>query len=156
MKDSEGEDEPEDFDPSRLSLGGLEEIIGLHMRLAQAAVYRGFMELLAPLELTQQQVAVLWLVDSNPGVSQIALATTLNMDRATMMAIIDRLDDRDLLDRARSKKDRRRQKLTLTRAGVELLARAKALIETHEEELRTRIGKRGLAEFVEALKRLYQ
>jgi DNA-binding MarR family transcriptional regulator len=139
----------------RLDLGGLEEIVGLHLRLAQAATYRSFAEMLAPLDLTQKQIAVLWLIDANPGVSQIQLATTLNMDRATMMAIVDRLDGRGLLERQRSKVDRRRQELELTAAGGTLLTRAKTIVEAHEALLKARIGE-DLAVVVAALKRLYR
>lgn len=160
MKDGDEGSGPDQAAPARLDaggvgLGGLDDIVGVHLRLAQAAAYRSFMERLAPVELTQKQIAVLWLIGENPGVSQIQLATTLNMDRATMMAIIDRLDARELLDRQRSKVDRRKQMLALTKAGEELLVRAKTIVAAHEDDLKERIGKRGLAEFVEALRRIY-
>jgi DNA-binding MarR family transcriptional regulator len=138
----------------RLALGGLDQVVGLRLRMAHAASQRTFMEMLAPLELTQKQVAVLWLIDANPAVSQIQLATTLGMDRATMMAIVDRLDGRNLLARRRSKADRRRQELQLTEAGRALLVRAKALIGAHEETLKARIGARELAAFTAALRRV--
>jgi hypothetical protein len=33
----------------------------------------------------------LWLIDSNPGVAQISVATALGMDRATMVEVVDRV-----------------------------------------------------------------
>jgi DNA-binding MarR family transcriptional regulator len=137
-----------------LDLGGLEGLAGLHLRLAQAAVHRRFLELLAPLDATQKQVAVLWLIGANPGVSQIQLATVLAMDRATMMAIVDRLDDRGLIDRRRSTVDRRRQELALTPAGEAVLREAKTLIAEHERQIEEAVGSRHMPAFLAALKRL--
>ena len=137
-----------------LAFDGLDEVVGLHLRMAQATVSREFLELLAPLELTQKQTAVLWLVGANPGVSQIDLATTLNMDRATMMAIVDRLDARGLVVRKRSAEDGRRRELTLTEAGGELLAQAKAAVATHETRIAARLGGGDTAALIAALKRL--
>jgi DNA-binding MarR family transcriptional regulator len=152
----EPEDDVEGSSAAFLEPDGLDQIVGLHMKLAQAAIHRAFLEDLAPVDVTQKQVTVLWLIDANPGVSQIRLARTLNMDRATMMAIVDKLDDRKLLERKRSKIDRRRQRLFLTEEGKALLVKAKALIAEHERKLKARIGEDQVAEFVAALKRIYQ
>lgn len=135
---------------------GLESIVGLHLKLAQAAAHRSLLEELQALDLTQKQATVLWLIDANPGVSQIKLAKTLKMDRASMMAIVDKLDERALIERKRSKIDRRRQRLTLTDEGGATLARAKELILSHERALQARIGDELVAEFTAALKRIYQ
>jgi DNA-binding MarR family transcriptional regulator len=142
-------------EPARqLELDGLCALVGLHLRMTHAVANRLFTELLAPLDLTQSSVAVLWLINANPGVSQIDLATTLQMDRATMMAIVDRLDGRDLLNRQRSTTDRRRQELELTPAGRDLLARAQSLIGMHEADLKARIGADKLESFIATLRRL--
>jgi DNA-binding MarR family transcriptional regulator len=140
--------------PRALELAGLCELIGLHLRLAQATVLRTFTADLASLDLNQRQIAVLWLIDANPGVCQIDLATQLEMDRASMMGVVDKLDDRGLLERQRSTVDRRRQELELTPAGRDLFARAKALVEAHEAALRARIGADELEAFVAALRRV--
>lgn len=150
------EEDPEADADAVLEPDGLEKIIGLHLKLAQAATHRSFLEQLAPLDVTQKQVTVLWLIDANPGVSQIKLAKTLNMDRATMMAIVDKLDGRDLLERKRSKIDRRRQRLFLTHDGEALLSKAKELIAEHERQIRARIGEEKITDLVAALKRIYQ
>ena len=140
---------------SGLVLDGLGDVAGLHLRMAQAAVNRQFLDRLAPLELTQKQTAVLWLIGANPGVSQIALATALGMDRATMMAIIDRLDTRGLLTRKRSTADARRTALELTPQGRKTLASAKTAVADHEHALRERLSKEEMAALVSCLKRLY-
>ena len=140
---------------SGLALDGLDSVLGLHLRMAQAVVSRQFLDRLAPLELTQKQTAVLWLVGANPGVSQVALATTLGMDRATMMAIVDRLESRELLTRKRSTEDARRTALTLTKPGRETLAAAKEAVGEHERYLESLLTGGEAAALVGILKRLY-
>src|SRR6185312_7164884 len=102
-----------------------------HLRMASAAIARDFAAVMQGLDLTQKQYAVLELIDANTGVSQIDLATTLGTDRATMMAIVDRLDARRLLTRRRSASDGRRQELQLTAAGTRLLADARRRAASH-------------------------
>jgi DNA-binding MarR family transcriptional regulator len=97
--------------------GGLDEIIGFHIRLAHGATYRHFTETFAELGLTQKMVSVLWLIDDHPHIAQADIGRRLQMDRATTMAIINRLEARGLLVRGESKRDRRRQTLTLTDMG---------------------------------------
>lgn len=123
---------------SPLELAGLNGLLGFRLRRAQSAFHRHFTAALAGVELTQKQVAVLWLIEANPGVSQIDLATLLEMDRATMMAIVDRLEKRELAVRQRSTSDRRRQELYATDAGRRVLAEAKAAIAEHERHFTAR------------------
>lgn len=83
-------------------IGPINDIVGFHIRLAHGAVYRHFMETFAHLDLTQKQVSVLWLVSDHPGIAQADLSRRLRMDRATVMAIVNRLQDRGYLERGRS------------------------------------------------------
>jgi DNA-binding MarR family transcriptional regulator len=73
-----------------------------------------------------------------------------------MMAIIDRLEARDLVVRRRSKTDRRRQDLHLTPTGTKVLAEARKAVVGHEAWLKSCIGSAAeVADFVERLKRVY-
>jgi len=114
-----------------LSYGGLTDILGFRIRMAHTAMYRDFSAALQGLGLTQKQSATLWLIDSNPGASQAALAGALSMDRATMMAIIDRLEEGGFVIRKRSSQDRRRQELYLTPVGQKVLAKPRTAISRH-------------------------
>ena len=95
----------------------LDGLLGYRLRRAQGAMHRDYMAAITELELTQKQTATLWLINANPGVSQVSVAAALGMDRATMMSITDRLEERGLVIRKRSTVDRRRQELYLTPAG---------------------------------------
>ena len=116
----------------------LHEVLGFHIRLAHGAVYRHFSETFANLGLTQKQVSVMWLIEAFPQIAQTDLAERLQMDRATTMAIVNRLQSRELLTRGKSQTDKRKQILTLTATGRETLANAKLAIAQHESWLNAR------------------
>ena len=136
-------------------LGGLNDILGLRIRLAHGAVYRHFAETFADLDLTQKQVSVLWLVSDNPGVAQTDLAQRLHMDRATTMGIVNRLQNRHYLRRGPSAQDRRRKTLYLTPEGEAMLQRARECIWAHESWLKSRFTKREVKTLMALLDRIH-
>jgi DNA-binding MarR family transcriptional regulator len=151
--DFEGEDAPA---TPALDVGRLGDLLGFHLRMAHVAVYRDFAETMAALALTQKQLAVMELVAGNPGASQIDLANTLGTDRATMMALVNRLAARDLIERRPSAADRRRQELHLTKAGRAMLARARELIDRHEQRFIELFSREEMDALLTALKRIYK
>ena len=136
-------------------LGELADIVGFHIRLAHVAVYRHFTETFCDLDLTQKQVSVLWLVDDHPGISQIAVGQRLQMDRATTITIVNRLQERGYLRRERSTSDARKQALYLTEAGLAALATAKGCIAEHEAWLKGRFSPDEVKKLVEMLARIH-
>lgn len=143
----------DDAEASDLMFAGLDGLLGYLLRRAQGAMHRDFMAAVAEFALTQKQAATLWLIQSNPGVSQVEVASGLGMDRATMMSVTDRLEDRGFVIRKRSSTDRRRQELYLTPAGQNTLRKCKARISDHEDKFGALFTKAELAALVEALKR---
>ena len=146
---------PETLGEPKDELGGLNAILGFHIRLAHGAVYRHFTETFANLDLTQKQVSALWLVSDHPGISQIALGSRLSMDRATTMTIVNRLQDREYLRRERSESDGRKQALYLTGAGGAALGEAKRCIAEHEAWLKSRFTDGEVEKLVELLARIH-
>jgi len=151
--------DPRDFPLSEAEddggVGAINQILGFHLRLAHGAVYRHFQETFEQLDLTQKQVSVLWLVGDHPGIAQTDLAQRLQMDRATVMAIVNRLQARDFLVRGASTHDRRRQTLTLQPAGVEALKLAREAIVEHETWLKARFTKREVTQLIGLLSRIH-
>src|ERR1700738_4874974 len=86
-------------------IGEIDDILGFHIRLAHGTVYRHFMQSFKFLGMTQKQVSVLWLVSDHPGIAQAELAKRLQLDRATVMAIVNRLAKRKFLVRGESETD---------------------------------------------------
>jgi DNA-binding MarR family transcriptional regulator len=137
-------------------IGEIQHIVGFHIRLAHGAVYRHFSETFAHLDLTQKQVSVLWLVDDHPDIAQTDLAQRMRMDRATTMAIVNRLQDRGYLVRGRSSSDRRKQTLNLTPAGRKALVTAKSAIRQHEIWLKSRFSRREVETLIRLLARIHE
>lgn len=137
-------------------LGAIGDILGFHIRLAHGAVYRHFTDTFSDLDLTQKQVSVLWLVNDHAGMAQADLGRTLQMDRATVMAIVNRLQAKGLVARGASTTDRRRQTLTLTAAGQDALSAARTAIESHEAWLKDRFSPAEVRQLIELLSRIHQ
>jgi DNA-binding MarR family transcriptional regulator len=137
-------------------IGEIRNIVGFHIRLAHGAVYRHFMESFAHLDLTQKQVSVLWLVDDHPDIAQTDLAKRMRMDRATTMAIVNRLESRGYLVRGKSVSDGRKQTLNLTESGRKALVTANAAIWQHERWLKSRFTEREIAKLIELLTRIHE
>jgi DNA-binding MarR family transcriptional regulator len=136
-------------------IGAIDDIVGFHIRLAYTAVYRHFMDTFSDLDMTQKQVSVLWLVDDHPGIAQTDLAKRLRMDRATVMAIINRLEGRRLLRRGQDANDGRKQTLKLTPTGSKILADAKEAVLEHEEWLKSRFSKQEVRTLIDFLRRIH-
>ncbi len=137
-------------------IGEIRNIVGFHIRLAHGAVYRHFTETFTDLDLTQKQVSVLWLVDDHPDIAQTDLAHRMRMDRATTMAIVNRLEARHLLVRGKSETDGRKQTLNLTESGREMLRVAKQAILDHENWLKSRFTDKEVAKLIELLTRIHE
>ena len=137
-------------------IGAIRDIVGFHIRLAHGAVYRHFTETFADLDLTQKQVSVLWLVDDHPDIAQTDLAQRMRMDRATTMAIINRLEAKGLVVRGKSPQDGRKQTLNLTVQGRKALAVAKDAIREHEDWLKARFTDKEVEKLIEFLARIHE
>jgi DNA-binding MarR family transcriptional regulator len=137
-------------------IGEIRNIVGFHIRLAHGAVYRHFTETFSHLELTQKQVSVLWLIDDHPDIAQTDLAHRMRMDRATTMAIINRLQERGYLVRGESASDRRKQTLNLTKQGRKALVVAKKAIAKHEKWLKSRFSEKEVRSLIEMLTRIHE
>jgi DNA-binding MarR family transcriptional regulator len=138
-----------------LELDGLQDLLGFQLRMAHIAMHRDFAATMADTGLTQKQFATLILIRANPGVSQADIAVLLGTDRATMMALIDRLEERELVERRRSATDRRRQELHLTAGGKTFLQKCDRLLAEHEARFTSRFTDKELKVLFAALARFH-
>jgi DNA-binding MarR family transcriptional regulator len=79
---------------------------------------------LAPLGITGRDVAVLTVLADGVPPSQLEAAGRLAIDRTSMVAAIDRLEDLGLVQRRADPADRRRNIVVLTDLGAETLQQA--------------------------------
>lgn len=137
-------------------IGEIGNIVGFHIRLAYGAVYRHFTENFSDLEMTQKQVSLMWLIDDQPDIAQTDVAQRMRMDRATTMAIVNRLQSRGFLVRGKSKTDGRKQTLNLTADGRDMLKLAKAAIFENDKWLKSRFTEKEVDQLIEMLTRIHE
>jgi DNA-binding MarR family transcriptional regulator len=139
---------------SNVDFGILSDLIGFNLRMAQNTVHRHFKESTVKLRLGQRQFAVLELINSNPGISQVDLAAVLGVDRPAMMIVVDRLENRKLVVRKRSESDRRRQELHLTPKGSKFLDQIKIVVREHDKWFSSLFKKRDAEQLIACLQRI--
>ena len=132
----------------------LSSLLGFRLRRAENGMHRDFIGSLKPTELTQKQLAVLLLMQESPCVAQIDLCAMLGAGPNTMMACLDRLSDRALIRRVRSRADRRKMELHPTADGLRILEQALALAESHEERFKSRFSLSELEQLMDFLARM--
>ena len=120
-----------------LDRGVLPSLLGYVLRRTQSAVFADFAATFAQAgeALTPGEFGLLVLVEANAGLSQMALARALGIDRSTLVPILDRLQARGLLVRRASPTDGRTHALGLTPAGEKALARFARLVRAPEKRI---------------------
>ena len=133
--------------PAKVSAGNLDRgllpsLLGYALRRTQSAVFSDFAATFstAGAALTPGEFGLLVLVERNAGLSQMALARALGIDRSTLVPILDRLQARGLLVRRRSPTDGRTHALALTPAGDKALVRFTGLVRAHEKRIASRLS----------------
>ena len=139
-----------------IDLGLLPELIGFNLRCAQVAMFQDFKRSVGEAEISPPQFGTLVLIEANPGISQSAIAAALRFDRSTLVQIIDRLEERGLVVREVSARDRRSHALKLTEDGARQLAALKRLIAAHEARLTAGLDPADKRTLVDLLRRIYQ
>lgn len=78
--------------------------------------------------LTPVQLMVLQVLAGETRLTASALSSRVSLTAATLSGLLDRLEERGLLQRHRDDQDRRRQWLLITDAGRELIRQAPSLM----------------------------
>lgn len=123
-----------------IALDVLDGHLGYFMRRAQIWVFQDFIRTLKRIDVSPAQYSVLVVTGANQGLSQTELAATLGIERARLVRLLHRLEERGLIQRLQSSADGRRHALQLTTPGRTLLARAKTLAARHEKRLHEKLG----------------
>jgi DNA-binding MarR family transcriptional regulator len=138
----------------QLNYGVLPELIGYHLRRAQVHLFADFARTMAEAQMTPGQFGVVSLIGANPGLTQSALARAVGIERSTMVAVIDNLQDRGLVERRPSPVDRRSYALMLTERGSALLESLTPLVHAHERNVARRLSAADKDKLIELLTRL--
>jgi DNA-binding MarR family transcriptional regulator len=99
----------------------LDELPGHYIRRLQQMAVAVFAEETAAFGITPVQYAAMQAVHDQPGMDQRSLSRNIGFDTSTIGGVIDRLENRGLVQRNASAEDRRVRLLTLTDDGEALL-----------------------------------
>lgn len=137
-----------------LNVGMLPNLLGYNVRRAHMALWRDFNRTVGISQIRPGIFSLMVLVEENPGISQIELATQLAIDKATIVGLIRQLLRQGWIERHRSGGDRRRQDVFLTDlGGRELTTLRREMIE-HEAKFLNLFSRQELAQFFDYLRRI--
>jgi DNA-binding MarR family transcriptional regulator len=140
---------------AKVELGPLPRLLGYNVRRAQQVSWRTYVSSIGEHKLRPGLFSLLCLVRSNLGIAQIELGTHLGVDKASIVALLDRLERAGLIERRRCTRDRRRQGIFLTDNGSAELDALMAKVRKVERQLTSRFSKAELDQFLGYLRRLY-
>jgi len=140
---------------AKVELGCLPRLLGYSLRRAHLASWRQYIAVIGEQKLRPGLFSLLVLVGSNAGIAQIELGKHLGIDKASIVALLDRLEKAGLLERCRSTRDRRRQGIFLTAKGAAELESLIVQVRALERQLATRYTRTELDQLLTLLQRLY-
>ncbi|WP_020662904.1 MarR family winged helix-turn-helix transcriptional regulator [Amycolatopsis benzoatilytica] len=111
--------------------------IGSAFLLAQLGAHatRRFAERVEELGLSPAQTGLLRVIARRPGESQQALAAELGTPATRLVALVDGLERRGLIERRRNPQDRRLYAVFLSDQGEEMMRTLAKIGAAHEDEL---------------------
>ena len=107
-------------DADEIGLDALVGHAGYAVRRFQIWIFQDFIKTLGDVDIRPTQYSVLTVIGANPGLSQMAVAKRLGIERARLVHLLDSLEQRKYVKRIKSKTDRRSHALHLTARGRRL------------------------------------
>ncbi|MFD1382058.1 MarR family winged helix-turn-helix transcriptional regulator [Rhodanobacter aciditrophus] len=148
------QDDDKKNDPS-VDFGVLNEFLGYRLRRAQMNFFTKFNDVCSDLGISPGLFAVLAIVERNPGLTQTAVAQALGNDRSAMVAAVDKLEGKNLLERRPAKNDRRSYALFMTDEGQVFFKTLCDRVTAYENQMAKRLQnedeKRWLLDILERL-----
>ncbi len=137
-----------------VNFGPLGHWVGFNLRMAQDATFLAFSRRSQEIGETPGRFATLTLIARNPGISQTELSYASGRDKSTLTPVVEDLVRRGLIQRKRTRSDRRTYRLKLTPMGKKTLTNLTRCARRHERNLDRIIGRRDRLRFLQALKRI--
>ena len=133
-------------------LGVLPGLIGYQLRLAQRAIFADFADTVGENGISPGLFGILVIIGENSGLTQQALANAAHLDRSTVVTVIDKLEERGLVERHAA--DRRSNGLFLADKGTALLRELKRKVAQHERRVVRDLSARERGQLVALLQRI--
>lgn len=144
-----------DTNNNDLDTGILTTLVGYHVRLAQVAIFRDFVNTLNEHDISPTQFGTLAIISNNPGIKQTDLAGALQIDRSTVVPLIDKLEHIGLVTRERLSNDRRTNALHITAEGQKLLQILIPKVRDHELNMCKKLTNNEQNQLITLLTKIY-
>ena len=141
---------------AKVDLGVLPKLLGYNLRRANQASWRTYVSFIGEQKIRPGLFSLLCLVRFNAGIAQIELGSNLGVDKASIVALLDRLERAGLIERRRSTRDRRRQGISLTEAGAAEFDSLMMQVRQLERHMASRFNKQEMEQFLAFLHRMYE
>jgi DNA-binding MarR family transcriptional regulator len=130
-------------------------LLGYNIRRAEIALWRDFSRTVGEGEVRPALFSLMILVEANPGIAQTDIANQLDIDKATVVGLVQRLQRRQCVVCEKSTQDRRRQGIVLTDTGQKELNKLRTEMLEHEARFTRLFSAQELAHLFTLLRRIH-
>lgn len=108
----------------------------------------------APLFLSYSEATALLIIDSSKNTIQKEIATKLNLEPASVVNLLDKLEKLNLVKREITKKDRRKHQISLTKEGQKAVRQIQSKALSLDNYLKRHLSVQELQNFTRTLEKL--
>lgn len=138
------------------SFGPMTDELGFHLRRAQVAAFKHFAHTVTASEgITPGLYGMLQVIANNSGLTQSALAEVMEVDRSSIVKVVNALEDKGLIRRDAAPNDRRSYHLRMTAEGKLALARIQDAVARQDRDFSADLSDDARRLLISLLKRLY-
>lgn len=130
--------------------------LGYLLKHAQLMLAEHTADALRPYGISGRELAVLLVLAGSGPASQQQAAGRLGIDRTTMVAFVDALENRGLVERHPDAKDRRRNVVVLTKAGRDTLRDASQASDEAERRFLAPLAESAAQQLKRSLRKVIQ
>ena len=142
--------------PGALRTDYLQTLVGYNARRAALAVIGTFLERMAPFGVRPVDFSVLSIIRHNPGVTSRQLCTSLGLLPPNLVALLNQLDKRQLIERRPHPTDGRAVALFLSEGGEAMMAEAEVAATELEKDVTAALTERQRNTLIDLLKKVYE
>ena len=141
---------------SEISHGPMVDELGFHLRRAQVAAFKHFAQTVTVAEgITPGLYGMIQVIANNPGLTQSALAEAMDVDRSSIVKVVNQLVEKGLITRDPVPHDKRSYNLRLTPGGKAALKRIEGAVMAQDRDFSADLSEDARHLLISLLKRLY-
>lgn len=129
-------------------------LVGYNCKRAYLHIKPMFDERMAQYDLRPVDFTVISLLKANPNLTQKRLSAAINVSPPNLATLLDRLEQRGLVERQRNPLDKRSQTLVLTAAGAQLCDQAEKTASELEASASSALTDAERAELIRLLQKI--